>query len=47
MTRGTLASEEKELFYCFSCGRKGDVVNFIMQIEESDVKGACRLLAAR
>jgi len=40
-------NEEKQLWYCFSCGRKGDVVNFVMQIENADTKGACRLLAGQ
>ena len=37
-------SQEKQLFYCFSCQRKGDVVNFIMQIEDLDTKQACLFL---
>jgi len=37
-------SEEKQLFYCFSCGRKGDVIDFISQVENTDTKGAMALL---
>ena len=37
-------NQDKQLFYCFSCQRKGDVVNFIMQIEDLDTKQACLLL---
>lgn len=38
-------NREKQLFYCFSCLRKGDVVNFIMQIENLDTKQACLFLS--
>ena len=37
-------NEEKQLFYCFSCGRKGDVIDFIRQVENTDTKGAMALL---
>ena len=37
-------NQEKQLFYCFSCQRKGDVVNFIMQIENLSTKQACLFL---
>ena len=40
-------SQEKQLFYCFSCQRKGDVVNFIMQVENVDTKQACLLLDSK
>ncbi len=39
-------SQQKQVFYCFSCHRKGDVINFIMQIEDLDTKRACLLLRA-
>ena len=35
----------KQLFYCFSCQRKGDLINFIMQIENLDTKQACVFLS--
>ena len=37
-------SQKKQLFYCFSCQRKGDAIDFIKAIENLDVKGACRFL---
>ena len=37
-------NQDKQLFYCFSCQRKGDLINFIMQIEGLDTKQACLLL---
>jgi len=37
-------NQEKQLFYCFSCQRKGDLINFIMQIEDLDTKRACLFL---
>lgn len=40
-------SQEKQVFYCFSCGRKGDVIDFLGEIEGLDVKGACRFLAGK
>ena len=40
-------SEEKQVFYCFSCGRKGDVIDFVGEIEGLNVKEACLLLAGR
>lgn len=37
-------SQQKQVFYCFSCLRKGDLINFIMQIEDLDTKRACLFL---
>ena len=37
-------SQQKQVFYCFSCQHKGDVVNFIMEIENLNTKKACLLL---
>jgi len=37
-------NQEKQVFYCFSCQRKGDWINFIMQIENLSTKGACLFL---
>jgi hypothetical protein len=37
-------SQSKQVYYCFSCQRKGDSINFIMQIEDVDTKQACLLL---
>ena len=38
-------NQEKQVFYCFSCQRKGDLINFIMQIEDLDTKRACLFLS--
>ena len=40
-------SQQKQVFYCFSCQRKGDVVNFVMQIENLDTKQACLFLEGK
>ena len=42
-----IVSEGKQRFHCFSCGQKGDVIQFIMLIENLDLNGACRFLASR
>ncbi len=34
-------------FYCFGCGAGGDVISFIMRIENLDYRGALEFLAAR
>lgn len=34
-------------FYCFGCGAGGDVITFIMKVENLDYVGALRFLAAR
>ena len=38
-------NQQKQLFYCFSCQRKGDVINFVMQIENLNTKQACIFLS--
>lgn len=40
-------SREKQLFYCFGCGAGGDVLTFIMRIENLTFGPALRLLAER
>ena len=40
-------NQQKQVFYCFSCQRKGDVINFVMQIEDLDTKQACLFLKER
>lgn len=37
-------NQQKQLFYCFSCQHKGDVINFIMQAENLGTKQACQFL---
>ena len=40
-------SREKQLFYCFGCGAGGDVLTFIMRIENLTFGPALRFLAER
>ncbi len=40
-------SPERGLFYCFGCGAKGDIFNFVEQFEGLDRKGALKILADR
>jgi hypothetical protein len=40
-------NQEKQVFYCFSCGRKGDLLDFVTEAERITVKEACLLLDAR
>ena len=38
---------ENQSFYCFGCGKGGDVIRFIMEAEHLDYPEAVRFLAAR
>ena len=38
---------ETDSFYCFGCGASGDVISFIMKIENLDYLDAVRYLAQR
>ena len=40
-------SPDRNLYYCFGCGAKGDIFTFVEQFEGLDKKGALRLLADR
>ncbi len=40
-------SPERGLYYCFGCGAKGDVINFVQQFEGLDFKGTLKVLADR
>lgn len=41
-------SGESQTFYCFGgCGKKGDVINFVMEYENLSFMEACQLLARR
>ncbi len=40
-------SAEKCVYYCFGCGVKGDVINFVQEIEHLDFAAAVELLAAK
>jgi DNA primase len=38
-------SPDRESYYCFGCGAKGDIFSFIEQFEGADFKGALKILA--
>lgn len=38
-------SPSRQTFYCFGCGKKGDVFTFIEEIEGTDFRGALKILA--
>lgn len=38
-------STERDSYYCFGCGAKGDIFSFVEQFEGLDFKGALKLLA--
>ncbi|MCL2218031.1 MAG: DNA primase [Defluviitaleaceae bacterium] len=40
-------NRDKQIFYCFGCGASGDVVRFVMQMENMDFPEALKLLASR
>lgn len=40
-------NQAKQFFYCFGCGKGGDVISFIMKIENLDFVGAAKRLAQR
>mgnify|MGYP001293072859 CR=1 FL=1 len=40
-------SKEKQLYHCFGCGAGGDVISFIMQLENLSFPQALRFLAER
>ncbi len=40
-------SPERNLYYCFGCGAKGDIFTFVEQFEGLDKKGALKVLAER
>ncbi len=40
-------SPERNLYYCFGCGAKGDVFTFVQQFEGVDFNGALKILAER
>jgi DNA primase len=40
-------SPERGGFYCFGCGAKGDIFNFVEQFEGLDFMGALKVLADR
>lgn len=46
-TPSFVVSDDKQLFHCFGCGEAGNVINFIMKIENLDFIDAIELLAER
>lgn len=40
-------STERNSYYCFGCGQKGDIFSFVQEFEGLDFMGALKLLAAR
>jgi DNA primase len=40
-------SPERGVYYCFGCGAKGDIFNFVEAFEGTDFKGALKILADR
>jgi DNA primase len=40
-------SPQRESFYCFGCGRKGDIFNFVQEFEGVDFLGSLKILADR
>lgn len=44
-TPSFMVSEDKQLYHCFGCGEGGDVINFIMKIENLDFTDAIMHLA--
>jgi len=46
-TPSFVVSEEKQLFHCFGCGAAGNVINFIMKIENLDFIDSLKLLAEK
>ena len=40
-------SESKQLYHCFGCGEGGDVISFLMKIENLDFIEAVKFLAGK
>jgi len=40
-------SPSRQTYYCFGCGKKGDVFSFVEEMEGTDFKGALKILADR
>lgn len=40
-------SPERDSYYCFGCGAKGDIFNFVEEFEALDFRGALKVLAER
>ncbi|MCG8541930.1 MAG: DNA primase [Clostridia bacterium] len=46
-TPSFVVSEDKQLFHCFGCGEAGNVINFVMKIENLDFFDSLELLAEK
>ncbi|MEK7066100.1 MAG: DNA primase, partial [Patescibacteria group bacterium] len=46
-TPSFFVSPERDSYYCFGCGAKGDILTFVEQFEGLDFKGALKVLAER
>lgn len=46
-TPSFFVSPERQTYYCFGCGAKGDVISFVEQYEHIDFLGSLKLLAER
>lgn len=46
-TPSFFVSPERNSYYCFGCGAKGDIFNFVEQFEGLDFMGSLKLLAER
>lgn len=40
-------SPEKKMFYCFGCGKGGDIINFVMEYDGVDFETAVEILDSR
>lgn len=40
-------SEQRQSYYCFGCGMKGDIFSFVEEFEKVDFKGALKILAEK
>lgn len=46
-TPSFMISPEKQIWHCFGCGKGGDMLAFVMEIEGVDFAGALRILAPK
>lgn len=44
-TPSFMASEDKQIWHCFGCGKGGDIFGFVMEMEGMDFKEALKFLA--